>query len=99
MNYISPARGIYLSANGCHVTKKDLLRYITWYSGCSEYEVVSDFDSQKARHICKGKKSISLLDKQMIGIPINVNSTVWVEIFYCPYCRKLLINGQSLEVL
>ena len=79
-------------------TKKDILGYIQSYICPSEMEQVTEFDTKRTRHICKGIKGIVLLDKQVIQVPAN-SGFVCVEVFFCPRCRKLLVNSQSLEVL
>lgn len=89
--------GYYQQPQRFNVTKKDILSYLQNYSGAIEMEQVSEFDTVKTRHICKGYKEIVLLDKQIIQVPTS-NGFVGVEVFFCPRCRKLLINSQSLEV-
>lgn len=89
--------GFYQQPQRFNVTKKDILSYLQNYSGAIEMEQVSEFDTVKTRHICKGYKEIVLLDKQIIQVPTS-NGFVGVEVFFCPRCRKLLINSQSLEV-
>lgn len=79
-------------------TKKDILEYVKNFACPSEVEQVSEFDTIKTRHICRGFKEIVLLDKQSIQVPTS-NGAVNVEVFFCPRCRKLLINSQSLEIL
>ena len=78
-------------------TKKDILTYVQNYARPSEVEQVESFDTVKTRHICRGFKEIVLLDKQVIQVP-TTNGYIGVEVFFCPRCRKLLINSQSLEV-
>lgn len=79
-------------------TKKDILTYIQNYVRPSEVEQVAEFDTIKTRHICRGFKEIVLLDKQTVQVPTS-SGVVGVEVFFCPRCRKLLINSQSLEIL
>lgn len=79
-------------------TKKDILSYIQNFACPSEVEQVAEFDTIKTRHICRGFKEIVLLDKQTIQVP-TTSGVIGVEVFFCPRCRKLLINSQSLEIL
>lgn len=79
------------------VTKKDILYYLQNMMQPREVEQVVEFDTGRTRHICTGYKEIVLLDKQIIQVPTG-NGVVCVEVFFCPRCRKLLVNSQSLEV-
>lgn len=99
MNYIKPNPNMVLSYGGRSVTKKDIITYLRRAFMSNEYETVSDFETQRTRHICKGQKKIVLLEKQLVGVPISPTSTANIEVFFCQNCRKLLINSQSLEVL
>lgn len=96
-----PQQGVYQQRPIQHqraTTKKDILSYIQNLVCPSEVEQISEFDTIKTRHICKGFKEIVLLDKQVVNVPTSSGS-VGVEVFFCPRCRKLLINSQSLEIL
>lgn len=78
-------------------TKKDILNYLQNMIQPSDSEQVVEFDTVKTRHICQGYKEIVLLDKQIVQVP-TTNGIICVEVFFCPRCRKLLINSQSLDV-
>ena len=78
-------------------SKKSILDYLGYFAGTQDLEVVSEFDTVRARHICRGyKKEIVLLNKDIIPVPTS-NGNICVEVFFCPRCRKLLVNSQSLE--
>ena len=78
-------------------TKKDILTYLQNMIQPRDVEQVVEFDTVKTRHICEGYKEIVLLDKQIVQVP-TTNGIICVEVFFCPRCRKLLINSQSLDV-
>lgn len=78
-------------------TKKDILNYVKNFVCPSEVETVSEFDTVRTRHICRGVKDIVLLAKQVIQVP-TTSGVIGVEVFFCPRCRKLLINSQTLEL-
>lgn len=84
-------------SNGIAVSKTQILDYLRNFAGTPNVEVVSDFDTQQARHICEGTKEIVLLNKDVIPVPTS-NGSLGVEVFFCPRCRKLLVNSGSLEV-
>ena len=79
------------------VTKKSLVEYLTMCFNASEVVQVDDFESLRQRHICGGSRQIILLDKttQQIDTPEGV---VYAEVFFCPNCRKLIINKSSIDV-
>lgn len=90
-----PVNGGYRSSGA--VTKKDILAYLQGMLCPSECETVGSFDTRRTRHICNGIKEIVLLDVQSVPVP-TPRGVISVEVFFCPRCRKLLINSQSLEV-
>lgn len=79
-------------------TKKDLENYIAGSLGASEVIKVDDFETLRTRHICKGTTNIQILEKRIFNVPTDYGM-IGVETIFCPCCRKLLINKESLEIM
>lgn len=79
-------------------TKKELQDFIAFQLNASEVIRVDDFETLNTRHICMGTKKIQILSKQPYIVPSEVGN-ITVEIVYCPQCRKLLLNKNSLEII
>lgn len=82
---------------GISPTKQSIKDYVCLMANCSSVDMVDEFDTLKARHICQGSKVISLLSKDFIPVP-TTKGMINVEVFFCPMCRKLIINKASMEV-
>ena len=80
-----------------HTTKREILEYIKMFAGTQDLEQVDSFETLRARHICAGTNIIKILDKNVIEVPLNQGGSILVETFFCPMCRKILVNKQSLE--
>lgn len=83
---------------GVSPTKKSVKDYLCLNLGCSSVETVEEFDTLRARHICKGSKTIQLLYKQVVPVP-TTRGIVNVEVFICNCCGKLIINDSSMELI
>lgn len=78
--------------------KSDVLNYLQMVSGASRIEQMDEFETESARHICEGTKTIRILPKG--SIPVQTTSGVLnVEYFLCENCRLLLINKQTIQLL
>lgn len=84
--------------DGVSPTKKSIKDYLCLYSGCTDVVLIDDFETVRARHICKGSCFIQLLDKQVVPVPTS-QGIVNVEVFFCSRCGKLIINNSSLELI
>lgn len=84
--------------NGVSPTKKSIKDYLCLSSGCTDAVLVDEFETMRARHICRGSCFIQLLDKQIVPVPTS-QGVVNVEVFFCPRCGKLIINNSSLELI
>lgn len=82
-------------ARGISPTIKSIKDYICLYTNCSTVDVVDEFDTLKTRHICPNSNVIVLLDKMTVPVP-TVKGIVNAEIFFCPVCRKTIINKSSI---
>ena len=87
-----------MDPRGISPTKQSIKNYLMMYSGCNEMEVAESFDTIRTRHICLGSKEIIILDKTFVPVPTN-RGIINVEVFFCPRCRKLIINNESMEVM
>lgn len=76
-------------------TRKDVITYLQNKSCASEIVLVNDFETQRARHICKGGKDIYVLEKGIEQVPTSFGY-ISVEYFLCPVCKKLILNKQTL---
>ena len=79
-------------------TKKAIAEFIiaTYLGGyCSEVVWVDEFETPKARHVCKGVAGVKLLDRQAVMVPTRAGN-ISVEVYYCPVCRKLLLGSHCL---
>lgn len=83
--------------SGIAPTKQSIKEYVCLSTNCSSVEVVDEFDVLRTRHICPGSKVINLLCKTEVPVP-TTKGIIYVEVFICPVCRKLIINGSSMEV-
>lgn len=88
------------------VTKRDIIDWVCRYCNVSDYVLVDEFESNVARHICKGSRVISMLQENVINVPIPDKNNpmvpcamIPVQVFYCGYCGKLIINKQSLDLV
>ena len=82
---------------GISPTKKSIQDYVCLATNCNSVEVVDSFETLKTRHICQGTKDIRLISSSIIPTPTSMGM-INVEVFYCPYCRKLIINKSSMEI-
>ena len=79
-------------------TRKDIMLYLQRESGCMDIQLVDDFESSVARHICRGVKGIKVLQKYVVNVPTS-EGYLAVEYFICPSCRRLIVNKSCLEML
>lgn len=86
------------STGSMSVTRKMLLDYMSSYLGACEVITVDDFGTPNTRHICRGTAKIKVLSKINFNIP-TPKGIVCAEIFWCPNCRKLIVNRNSLDVI
>ena len=96
-----PYNGMGMPMNtGIAPTKRSIIDFICLNTQCSSYVLVDEFESLRARHICPAisQKNIWLLEKDTIPVP-TTKGMIGVEVFFCPYCRKLYINKSSLEII
>lgn len=82
---------------GISPTQQSIKDYVCLASGCNSVEVVDEFETLRARHICQGTKLIQVLNKTFIPVP-TTKGMVNVEVFFCPVCRKLIINKSSMTL-
>lgn len=88
----------YPTTGGRHITKKDLIDYLRTCYAASDLVQVDEFETQRTRHVCPMGTQIWLLDK--ICQPVmTASGQIYVELFFCQNCRKLIINKSSLEIL
>lgn len=80
------------------VTRKMLLDSIVSYYGACEVVQVDEFETDYTRHICQGGSKIQILNVIHFNIPTD-RGVVTANIFYCPHCRKLIVDKSSLEVM
>lgn len=80
------------------VTKKMLLDFMIANLGAQEVVQVDEFETLLTRHICMGSTVIQLLQTTTYTIP-TVNGPVTAQIVWCPNCRKLIVNRNSLDIL
>lgn len=79
-------------------TKKAIAEYIiaTYLGGyCSEVVWVDEFETLKARHVCRGTPGVKLLDRNMVTVPTRAGN-ISIEAYFCPTCRKLLLGSHCL---
>lgn len=79
-------------------TRKDIMMYLQQWSGCSDIQLVDDFESPVARHVCRGVKGIKVLQKYVVNVPTS-EGYLSVEYFICQACRRLIVNKSCLEML
>lgn len=80
------------------VTKKMLLDTIVSFYGACDVVQVDEFETNYTRHICLGGSKIQILNVIHFNVPTE-RGPVIVDIFYCPNCKKLIVNKSSLDVL
>lgn len=80
------------------VTKKMLLDTIVSFYGACDVVQVDEFETDYTRHICQGGNKIQILNVIHFNIPTEMGPVV-ANIFYCPNCRKLIIDKSSLEIM
>lgn len=78
------------------LTKKDIIDTICGALGTNNYVIAEEFETPRTRHICEGGKQIIILDKQTS--PLNTGSSILnIEYIFCPHCKKLILNRNSLS--
>lgn len=82
---------------GVSPTKKSIKDYIGLFLGASSIEMVDEFDTPRTRHICQGGRVVSLLGKNVVPVP-TTKGIINAEVFVCPNCKKVIVNGSSIEV-
>lgn len=82
---------------GIAPTKQAIKDYVCLATGANSVEVIEEFETPRTRHICQGSSVIQLLDKRVIPV-LTTKGMINVEVFFCCYCRKLIINRSSMEV-
>lgn len=97
-----PNQGMYgqpsgVQSMGRRMTKRDIIEILRYNYGASDVVQVDDFDSERARHVCQGGTQILLLDKTVQPMQVSDFETIQVEVFFCPQCRKLIVNKSSLD--
>lgn len=80
------------------VTKRYLIDYISNYYQTGDVNLVDGFETNYTRHICNGGNKIQILNSFVFNVP-TPNGIVSVNVIYCPNCRKLIIDRNSLEVI
>lgn len=96
--YNAYQQGFNERGHGGTVSRMDIIHYLSNYFCASEVVLVDEFETRMARHICQGTNIIQLLKVFVFYVP-TVKGIVPVEIVYCNYCRKLIINKNSIELL
>ena len=82
---------------GVSPTKQAVKDYVCLATACQSVEMVEEFETLRARHICQGTKVIQILEKRLIPVP-TTRGMINVEVFLCNYCGKLIINRSSMEI-
>lgn len=80
------------------VTKQDLINFIVQNLQASEVVKCDEFETAKTRHICPGTKNIVLLNSDVFNVP-TPNGIVPVSVIFCPNCRKLWIDRNTLDFM
>ena len=80
------------------ITKQDLITYIQQDLMATEIVKVDDFETLRTRHICPGTNTILLLDRTIYNVP-TPNGLVPVGVIFCPNCRKLWIDKNTLDFM
>lgn len=88
-----------MRVNGMTITKKMLVDYISESLGALSVVYVDEFEGNVTRHICTGGNQIQVLQSNVFNVPLADGSNVGVEIFWCPNCRKVIINKSSLDLI
>lgn len=89
--YVSPGGGM-------RVTKQDLVNFIMQDLNASEVVKCDEFETMRTRHICPGTKQIRLLEKNVYNVP-TPSGLVPVGVIFCPNCRKLWIDKNTLDFM
>ena len=76
--------------------KKDIVDILQGTLGATEVVKVESFDTERTRHICTGGRVINIIGKSYRSFP-SESGMVNVEYFYCPNCRKLILNKSTLD--
>ena len=80
------------------VTRRMLLDTIVSFMGASEVVYSDEFESLYTRHICPGSNQIQLLRHNTFYVN-TPSGNIPVEIIFCPNCRKLIVDRNSLELV
>lgn len=90
--------GQYGGQGSMRVTKQDLVNYIVQNLGASDVVKCDEFETPKTRHICPGTKQILILNQDVFNVP-TPQGLVPVGVFFCPNCRKLWIDKNTLDFM
>lgn len=84
-------------------TKKDIIDMLCMNFGVSELVKVDEFESTNTRHICNGIPEINILPVMTytITVPTKMGDVgiVSPRYVFCPRCRKMILDRNSIEVL
>lgn len=90
----------YMQSQGVKMkktTRRDILDYLQQRAGTYDVVQVDDFETDRARHICKGGKQIFVLDKFVEPVPTS-EGVLAVNYFLCPNCRRLILDKGSITI-
>ena len=77
-------------------TKKEIMDCLIASTGANEVIKVDEFETLQTRHICQGTHCIQVLQKSIFPVQM-AGGTLGVEYFFCPNCRKLIVNKSSMD--
>ena len=96
--YVQDDYGYYDGVYGVRCNRRSIVDYINFCLQASECVSADEFEVARTRHICKGTKQIILLDKEVVPVYTD-RGIVNVEVFFCPRCRKLIINNSCFDLV
>lgn len=80
------------------MSKRDIMFTLQQCLTSTEIVEVDGFDSDVARHICRGGSTIELLPKCVFPFQLE-DGYLNVEYFRCNLCGKVLVDGNTITMV
>lgn len=81
------------------ISKQDILNFIRMNMQTQDIVQVETFENVVQRHICPMGKKIEVLKELVYPLQADVGRIINIKYFYCPKCRKCIVNKESIETI
>lgn len=81
------------------ISRKEIVDYICAMLGTGNVVLLDEFETDKARHICRGGKDIVIMSREYMDVALPDGNYITAEYYLCRSCGKLLLNKNSLTLV